>query len=217
MEHGTINMYTHHKCRCDPCKAAHAQYAHRGYLRKQAEKMKFKLDECTYFDQRQVCSVCGARPAMRKTGKCTPHSVDPVDMSRADDWIDCYEGCMKHDKDAHKSAMQRKYDHARPNRKHRDTKEPLQITPLPTINKLFLMHRQPAERREQYIAKAFMTAIDSRRITQIDFAKGINRTPDWIRCRVYRGSTPMSFMDVCDTLEYLQEWDQKYKMDNYKP
>jgi hypothetical protein len=41
IEHGTVDAYNHHGCRCDPCRAAKSEYA-RKYNQKHKQRYKEK-------------------------------------------------------------------------------------------------------------------------------------------------------------------------------
>lgn len=170
--------------------------------------MNDRLDPnvCTYFDAKVACSVCNARPSMRKTGKCAPHSVIPYDASREDDWIDCYEGCLKHDKVAH-----RKYiDKTKPSSIAKQ-KKPLVPTPLPNLNAVSRIHKHPADKRQANLARVLKDALKSRGISQERVSEAINipyRTLNSYLC----GEYPFPFFVVCAVLDYLYEHDHTIKM-----
>lgn len=190
------------------------------------------LDEpCTYFDQRTACSICGARPAMRKTGKCAPHSVAPYDFSRVDDWVDCYEGCIKHDPVARRRAQERKRSgspsplnaiqpikQVRADAKLRDkTDSAPEIIPLPSIDRLYLLHKHPKEERDERLANLISDLIKSRGISQAELWRGIGITESMGRRRFgpvngYNSRRELSFMETCDALAYLRQYDNDKKM-----
>jgi hypothetical protein len=184
--------------------------------------------DCTYFDMSQTCSVpgCGERPAMRKTGKCAPHSVTPNDPTRADDWIDCYEGCLKHD-----AVARRRYlDTKRPVRKRVKTPTkrtsaggnkynytelyPNGPTPLPTLARLTLLAKHPQHVRDERIKLLLRDAWRSRKLTALDIATGIHRKKEYIDNRFTRTgprSTIVSFSDVLDIVDFLHTYEAKRK------
>lgn len=183
--------------------------------------------ECTYFNQSMPCSLCGARPVMRKTGKCAPHSVDPFDFTRENDWIDCYRGCLKHDPQARKKVNERlrpKSDKPKVRAKRVTNKQKASIdmsnfSPLPTIDTLFLLHRSSAETREQELTTIMAEAIKSRKIgySKIAHDFGASSTSrDYFRNRLNTFGprhklVKLSFMDVCDLIDYLRAFDKTIK------
>ena len=58
VEHGTLNKYRHHRCRCDLCKSVAMTYAREYRL-----KRRFNLTQEDYdilFEQQNgVCDICG--------------------------------------------------------------------------------------------------------------------------------------------------------------
>lgn len=163
--------------------------------------------DCTYFDIKTPCSIssCGERPAMRKTGRCAPHSVNPYDPTRENDWMDCYEGCIKHDINARRLYMEQQREANGPTRAltRRSTAEP---TKLPTITKLSLLHKH--KNGKDTLAKIIREALSTRGITASEMARTIGAKPDRMNERL-RGEIPLPFLDVCKILDYLYEFDTK--------
>lgn len=166
-------------------------------------------EDCTYFDQRKACSICGARPAMRKTGKCAPHSVTPYDMNRSDDWIDCYEGCLKHDLEARSRWLER--NRVRTDRPKKATT--LVPSPVPSIDRLFLLHKHDPDVRYDRLVKIINEARGTRGIGIKKLGEAINRKEDYMRNRLTRTANEFSFMEVCDILAFFREFDNNIKMD----
>lgn len=165
------------------------------------------IDSCTYFDVKTACSICKARPAMRKTGKCAPHSVIPYDMSRENDWVDCYEGCLKHDR----VARRRYIETHKPSYVVKRKVNTFVPTPLPNLSALSRIYKHPKDKRTADLAKILHDALASRKINQSTLADRLG-----IPSRTFAGyltaARPMPFFVVCETIDYLYEHDNKIKM-----
>lgn len=170
--------------------------------------------QCTYFDVKQSCSVdgCENRPAMRKTGKCAPHSVTPYDQTRENDWVDCYEGCVKHD-----LVARRRYLNLERSKQHKINvvHVPKEPTPAPRIDRLFNLHKHDREKRQAMLNKLLKEALLTRGITHIQMATHLGVSDETLRNRLVapskRSGQVFSFMEVCDIVEYIRDWDKKQK------
>lgn len=170
--------------------------------------------ECTYFDVKASCSICGERPAMRKTGKCAPHSLIPYDMSRENDWLDCYAGCVKHDPKARKTYMEQQRNEKGPTR--------IQIrqvsavpSKLPNLAKLSLLFKHKNATAD--LAKIILEATSSRGVTFAQLARLTGTKSSTMEDRM-RGEIKFPFIDVCQILDYLYELDNKHNTaNNRKP
>lgn len=176
--------------------------------------------DCTYFDQRTPCSVCGARPAMRKTGKCAVHSVTPYDASRVDDWIDCYEGCVKHDPEAAHRDAEKRYEEKRSRsnsaRKKVVVRRP-EPTKIPTLERLTTMARFPREEANRRIGDALWEAIQSRGISFTTIEEALGYSREYLRNRLRRRvNMDLGLIDICAVLDYLRDFDQHKKVTGYK-
>ncbi len=171
-------------------------------------------EECTYFDQRRTCThrgidnkVCGERPVMRKTGKCTPHSVHSFDMNRKDDWIDCYQGCLKHDPLARKAYLNRLRDG-----KIVEYKEPIRI---PAIDRLSLLHKHETSVRNARLGKVLEQCIDSRGIDRKTIAALLGITVNTFSQKLgAKDKAVLNFMEVCDIIAFLRLFDERKKMEH---
>jgi hypothetical protein len=165
--------------------------------------------ECSYFDQKKACTMCGTRPAIIKTGKCAPHSVAPYDMNRVDDWVDCYEGCLKHDAMARSRYMARQRTHTESG----GTKIQVHVepSPAPRLERLFLLHQHPKDVRDARMGKLFNEAIGSRGLRHETVSRELyGRGREFLNHRL-TGRTPFSFMEVCELMAYLRKHDDFVK------
>jgi hypothetical protein len=165
--------------------------------------------ECTYFDIKVPCSVCGEKPSRRETGKCAVHSVAPYDPSRKGDWIDCYEGCLKHDAVARKRYMES-------NRRaiSKAVIPPIEPTTLPTIARLQSMARH--QNGNRLVIEALQTAWRSRGISASQIAAGSGTSTHTIESMLRSNTRQISFMEVCNMLGYLHDFDQQRHVNNKK-
>lgn len=164
--------------------------------------------ECTYFDISKVCSIsgCTRRPIMRKTGKCAPHSVIPFDEEREDDWIDCYEGCEKHDPKARKRVKERMRNHS----KKIIVQTPIDPKPLPTLSRLITMSRHPRETHSKRYGTVLRSLIESRglSLSEIDRRVGwrIGRTQE-----MTKGKYSLFLGDAMAILDAIGKYDMEQK------
>ncbi len=176
-------------------------------------KQKYDL-ECTYFDAKRVCSVqsCSRRPVRRETGKCAPHSSIPYDESRESDFVDCYEGCIKHDEQARTRYLENKRNEAK---RLAASKKPValkQKTPIPNVERLFKLSEHASDVRDKRLSKLLVEALYSRDISIKTTAKVLNVGERYLLARIgSKANMPLSFMDVCDILKLLQAHDAAKK------
>lgn len=173
-------------------------------------KAGVEIIECSYFDMKTPCSICEAKPAFRRTGKCAMHSVVPHDKSRENDWIDCYEGCIKHDP----VARQRHQERSRTleAKQERALKVAVELRPvsLPQLSKLTTKSRQPREKHTEIYSKLINSLIQSRGIVVYQMARDLEVSPSTLENRIH-GRVNTYVGDYLAMLDYIGRWDNNYK------
>jgi hypothetical protein len=93
------------------------------------------------------------------------------------------------------------------------------LVPVPSLDRLFTMHKHPSPQREQELRDLLRRAIQSRGIAIGSIATHFGHKHPYYNDRF--GNYPrvkldVSFWDVCEVLTYLKEFDQQARVDAQK-
>jgi hypothetical protein len=185
---------------------------------------------CSYFTWKRACPDDGVKPVALKSGKCLFHTTGSHDHDN--DWMECYEGCLKHDPDARRKVRDRNRKKAKQrsrqianNYKPRPEapRRPNRPIPVPSIARLerIVLSYPPDEANAKIRELLYLCIVSrqndqDRRLSFQEIASYYDVHPESfsLRWNMSRQSkTPNAravvyFSEVIQITNYIRDWDK---------